>query len=112
MDCPPKGNHSAYGRAAVTTPGEVPDHHSVVDGRGLEPPEPMVRVLEALDLLPPGERMLFLIDREPRPLFRILKQNGYDYRCEHAPEGFFRVSIWKSSDPPAATPPGLSNGDP
>lgn len=70
-------------------------HHSVVDGRGLEPPEPMVRVLEALDRLPAGEQLLFLIHCEPRPLFRVLKQNGYDYRCEHASEGFFRISIWK-----------------
>ena len=30
--------------------------------------------------------MLFLIHCEPRPLFRVLKQNGYDYRCEHVPK--------------------------
>lgn len=43
----------------------------VVDARGLEPPEPMERVLSALDDLPPGEKLLMRIHIEPRPLFRV-----------------------------------------
>jgi uncharacterized protein (DUF2249 family) len=72
------------GRAAAT----------VVDARGLEPPEPMVRVLNALDELPRGERLLMLIHIEPRPLFRVLEQNLFAYRCELKPEGHFEVTIW------------------
>ena len=70
----------------------------VVDARGLEPPEPMVRVLSALselDKLPDGEQLLMQIHVEPRPLFRILASNGYGHRCEQAPEGHFEVTIWR-----------------
>jgi len=66
----------------------------VVDARGLEPPEPMVRVLTALDELPRGERLLMLIHIEPRPLFRVLERNQFAYRCELNPEGYFEVTIW------------------
>lgn len=77
----------------MTAPGESAEFHLVVDARGLEPPEPMVRVLESLDRLPLGKRMLLLIHREPRPLLRVLHQNGYDARCESDAEGGFRVVI-------------------
>lgn len=66
----------------------------VVDARGLEPPEPMERVLTALDELPRGERLLMLIHIEPRPLFRVLERNQFAYHCELKPEGHFEVTIW------------------
>ena len=66
----------------------------VVDARGLEPPEPMVRVLNALDELPRGERLQMLIHVEPRPLFRVLERNQFAYRCELKLEGYFEVTIW------------------
>jgi uncharacterized protein (DUF2249 family) len=50
-----------------------------LDVCGLEPPEPMERVLDALSRLQPDEQLRMLIDREPRPLYRILEQNGYFY---------------------------------
>jgi uncharacterized protein (DUF2249 family) len=46
---------------------------------GMVPPEPMERVLEALDLLQPGQHIRMVIDREPVPLYRILERNGYRY---------------------------------
>jgi uncharacterized protein (DUF2249 family) len=87
----------------VTAPGASAEFHLVVDGRGLEPPEPMVRVLESLDQLPSGERMLLLIHCEPHPLLRVLDQNGYDARCEFDPDGGFRVVIWQRT--PASSSP-------
>ncbi len=66
----------------------------VVDARGLEPPEPMVRVLNALDELPRGARLLMLIHIEPRPLFHVLERNQFAYRCELKTEGHFEVTIW------------------
>ncbi|KRB67851.1 DUF2249 domain-containing protein [Noviherbaspirillum sp. Root189] len=50
-----------------------------LDVCGLEPPEPMERVLEALARLQRDEHIRMIIDREPRPLYRILEQNGYAY---------------------------------
>jgi uncharacterized protein (DUF2249 family) len=49
---------------------------------GLEPPEPMERVLDALSTLQPDESVRMLIDREPRPLYRILENNGYVYDAQ------------------------------
>lgn len=66
----------------------------MLDVRGLEPPEPMERVLGALSTLGPGEQLLMIIDRQPRPLYRILQNNGYAYRETLKPEGLFEILIW------------------
>lgn len=68
----------------------------MLDVRGLEPPEPMERVLGALSTLGPGEKLLMIIDRQPRPLYRILLNNGYDYRETFKPEGIFEILIWQA----------------
>lgn len=65
----------------------------VVDGRGLEPPEPMERVLAALDKLVPGQRLRFLIHRQPYPLYDILRRYRYRYSVETRPDGHFEILI-------------------
>ena len=52
-----------------TVPPEV-----FLDLRGLFPPEPMERVLDALAGLLAGQQIRLLIEREPHPLFRILEK--------------------------------------
>ncbi|MYM27547.1 DUF2249 domain-containing protein [Duganella sp. CY15W] len=66
----------------------------LLDVGGLEPPEPMIRILEALDTLGPDERLRVLIDREPVPLYRILLRNGYQYRTTVQEEQRYEVMIW------------------
>ncbi|SHN06237.1 Uncharacterized conserved protein [Duganella sacchari] len=66
----------------------------LLDVGGLEPPEPMIRILEALDTLGPDERLRVLIDREPVPLYRILLRNGYQYRTTMQEEQRYEVMIW------------------
>lgn len=66
----------------------------LVDARGLEPPEPMERVLEALCRAQPGQRVVMLLEREPFPLYRILKQNGYDHAVTCGEDGVYRIEIW------------------
>ncbi|MBV7537532.1 DUF2249 domain-containing protein [Duganella sp. sic0402] len=66
----------------------------LLDVGGLEPPEPMVRILEALDTLGQDERLRVLIDREPVPLYRILLRNGYQYRTTVQEEQRYEVLIW------------------
>lgn len=66
-----------------------------LDVRGLEPPEPMERVLDALDTLPDGTVLCMLIEREPRPLYRILERNGYAYRTAALPDFLYEVRIWR-----------------
>jgi uncharacterized protein (DUF2249 family) len=71
-----------------STPDDI-----VLDVRGLQPPEPMERVLDALDLLAPGRRLRMLIDREPVPLYRILERNGYCYQASWRDPGTLEVEI-------------------
>lgn len=69
-----------------------------IDARGWQPPEPMVRALETLDRLPRGKKIVMLLHCEPRPLFKILTNNGFHYRCRFIPEGYFEVTIWHEAD--------------
>lgn len=65
----------------------------LLDVRGLMPPEPLERVMDALDQLTPANRIVMLIDREPVPLYRILERNGYAYRVIAQDSGVYRVEI-------------------
>jgi len=64
-----------------------------IDVCGLEPPEPLERVLDALDRLQPGQQLRMRIDREPFPLYRILARNGYSHEtCAHD-DGLYDIVI-------------------
>jgi hypothetical protein len=65
----------------------------LVDGRWLEPPEPMERVLVALDVLRPGQTLRFLIHREPIPLYPALRDMGFRYATRPIEDGCFEVLI-------------------
>ncbi len=64
-----------------------------LDVRGLEPPEPLVRVIETLETLPAGERLLLKIDCRPLPLYRILERNGYAYEERSGSDSLFEITI-------------------
>ena len=64
-----------------------------LDVCGLMPPEPMERVLEALADLLPGQRIRMLIDREPRPLYRILERNNFLYDANLRDDGLYEILI-------------------
>lgn len=72
-----------------------PKSKHVVDARYMEPPEPFVRTMELLDTLNPGEPMLLLLFREPHPLYKVLRQNGYTYEAELVADGTFEILIWR-----------------
>jgi TusA-related sulfurtransferase len=67
----------------------------ILDVRGLEPPEPMVKVLDALETMPPGDSLRMVHNREPFPLYGILQQDGYQYRTETFVDGHFEIVIWR-----------------
>ena len=66
-----------------------------LDVGGLEPPEPMVLILEALDRIQPGQRLRVLIDREPHPLYRVLERNGFAHSISARPDYRFELLIWE-----------------
>ncbi|HQO29588.1 MAG TPA: DUF2249 domain-containing protein [Accumulibacter sp.] len=65
----------------------------VVDARGLEPPEPMVLTLEALDRLAIGQSLRVLLPREPYPLYRTLQVNGFVWQTHIVNDGTVEVLI-------------------
>ncbi|HEX9105923.1 MAG TPA: DUF2249 domain-containing protein, partial [Longimicrobiales bacterium] len=58
--------------AQATSPED--DDVVVLDVRGLEPPEPMVRTLAALDTLPAGKTLVQINVREPKFLLPMLEE--------------------------------------
>lgn len=66
-----------------------------LDNRGLEPPQPMVRTLGALEKCRKGDRVVIHNDRVPVFLLEELKALGYPYEIEEQPDGSARVTIQK-----------------
>ncbi len=74
-----------------------PKSERVIDARGLEPPEPFVLTMDALDRLPKGERLLLLLYREPYPLYKALGNNGFCHEVELVADGTVEILIWHAS---------------
>ena len=70
----------------------------VLDVRGLQPPEPLERTLEALDGMPAGRTLLQINDRVPAFLLPLLDERGYRYRIGEDARGTL-VTIWRGGGP-------------
>ena len=68
--------------SAVTSAEQVAEREVVLDVRGLEPPQPMVRTLEALEALPAGATLIQRNDRVPQFLLPILAERGFAYEVD------------------------------
>lgn len=64
-----------------------------VDARGLEPPQPMVKILEALTTLPQGSALRARTDRRPVHLYPILESRGFRGNSEEQSDGSFLTHI-------------------
>ncbi|MEH7010398.1 DUF2249 domain-containing protein [Neobacillus niacini] len=71
----------------------------ILDNRGLEPPQPMMRTLAALENLGEGEgegEVLTIInDRRPMFLYEQLEELGYKQRTEPQNDGSFKIVIFR-----------------
>ena len=76
----------------------------VIDGRQMEPPEPFVQTLSALDVVAPGQRVLLLLGREPFPLYRALELNGVSWTRTRNGDGDFEIVMWRDGDAPMQVP--------
>lgn len=68
----------------------------VIDGRDMEPPEPLERAMAALATLPAGEELVMLLRCEPVPLYSILDRNGYTHHARFLADGTNEVRIRKA----------------
>jgi uncharacterized protein (DUF2249 family) len=70
-----------------------------IDVRGLEPPLPMIRVLERLDTLVEGAELEVIHDRRPMFLYPQLEERGFAHETDEPEPGLIRIRITK---PPGA----------
>jgi TusA-related sulfurtransferase len=67
----------------------------VIDAREMEPPEPFVVTMDALDAMDPSHTLLLILTREPHPLYRTLQKQGYAYRTEITADYTIEILIWR-----------------
>ncbi|MCL4290954.1 MAG: DUF2249 domain-containing protein [Thermoleophilia bacterium] len=72
---------------------EQEDGATVLDVRGLEPPEPMLRTLAALEQLPAGGVLVQINVRVPEFLLPLLDERGFTYEIREQEPGLVRVFI-------------------
>ncbi|MGH7996126.1 MAG: DUF2249 domain-containing protein [Opitutaceae bacterium] len=64
-----------------------------VDARGLEPPEPLIRILDALEALPCGGVLRARTDREPCHLFGEAEARGFSHECQAQEDGSWLTTL-------------------
>lgn len=85
--------------AASATPKRPPPRSCTgtptieVDARGLEPPQPLVKILEALANLPDGARLRARTDRRPMHLYAQLEERGFVGETEDQQDGSFVTHV-------------------
>jgi len=68
-----------------------------LDVRGLPPPEPFEHIMRALPALPAGEYLHVHIDREPYPLYEVLRDIGYVWQTTAMTDGSFSIRIGRGA---------------
>lgn len=66
-----------------------------LDNRGLEPPNPMMRTINALNKMETGEVLTIINDRRPMFLYEYLNDEGIKHETEPLPDGSFQITITK-----------------
>ena len=82
-----------------TTPGaeNAPARTEVwLDVRDMEPPEPLVRTLEALESLPADSMLVQLNMRVPQFLLPILRERGFHFTIDEPQPNEVQVRIWRA----------------
>lgn len=72
-----------------------PQPPAPLDLRGLQPPEPIVRIFEVLERSP-GEPLRAILPHEPVPLYALLRERGYRCSGEQRPDGGYELLIERS----------------
>jgi len=73
-----------------------PPEAAALDLRGLQPPEPMVRIFEALERAP-GAPLRAILPHEPVPLYALLAERGFACSGTQRPDGGYELLIERVS---------------
>ncbi|HEX8849474.1 MAG TPA: DUF2249 domain-containing protein [Gemmatimonadaceae bacterium] len=83
--------------AGVEADAAIHDGMRWLDVRGLEPPEPLVRTLAALETLRAGEQLVQINVRVPQFLLPMLAERGYACEVDDSRADRVLVRIWRSA---------------
>lgn len=64
----------------------------------LEPPEPIERILSAIEILTQGSYLRVWIHREPFPLYDILDREEFSHAIHPGRHSLFELFIWHGHD--------------
>ena len=88
-----KSESSAHAAPTQRRRGVAATEIIEVDARGLEPPQPLVTILEALADLPAGAELRARTDRRPMHLYAQLEERGFTGESEEQNDGSFITKI-------------------
>ena len=71
-----------------------------LDVSELPPPAPLERILDALADLPPGDCLRIILQREPHPLYGMLRNMGYRWSTARHARDRYEILIWAQDLPP------------
>jgi uncharacterized protein (DUF2249 family) len=83
---------SALLRARGLPEAEVVARFVTLDLRGLKPPEPIVRIFDALERAP-GAPLRAILPHEPQPLYELLRDRGFSCTGAQRADGGFEILI-------------------
>jgi uncharacterized protein (DUF2249 family) len=97
-DTQPRGNSEDSSRRPLQNqPSQASSPQNLeeveVDARGLEPPQPLVKILEAVAILPDGARLRARTDRRPMHLYSRLEERGFVAETKEESDGSFITII-------------------
>jgi len=87
------GASASAGAAAGAAAAPAAPRTVTLDVRGLEPPLPMVRVLERLDVLGAGEQLEVIHSRRPLFLYPQLDERGFVHETDEPEPGVVRIVV-------------------
>ena len=84
------------GPRAAELAAQAREEMRALDVRGLEPPEPFMRIMQALTQAP-DKPLRVLIHREPFPLYDMLAEQGFGHRSRALEDGSFEIVIERAA---------------
>jgi hypothetical protein len=87
---------TASDAASNNAPDGLPDEPltTYLDVRGLQPPEPLMRTLAALEVLPEGHTLVQINSRVPQFLFPVLVERGFAYQLDDSQPERVLLRLW------------------
>ena len=70
----------------------------IIDCRDMEPPDPFVTVMKAVDQLSNDEAILMRHRHPPRLLFPKLIELGLNHEMHSMPDGSIELLIWRAAN--------------